>query len=191
MERPETIRRLSLGGENNMINMEIFKSDLRSVKEDQSGALSKKETFATRNVEFMLDIWQKSEGVDLKLLLKSGDGKCQNLLKANQRSKELAYGKSLLGIEKNDLFIQAVNSNLETRQNIESSNSKSHSIIVNDGPDPILNSLKQELFNISSNRGTGIAKKGLNKINEIINEKDINYRSYRAATSASSKAKGS
>jgi hypothetical protein len=62
VKRPETIRRMSLSMDREYLSLPEQRAD------SPSDEKARKDKYATRNVRYMLEIWQKAEGLDLDII---------------------------------------------------------------------------------------------------------------------------
>lgn len=159
--------RPSVNVESNDLILQGNKLGLKFLKEDDQSVL-KKETYSTRNVEFMLDIWQKSEGVNLDDCLKSEEKfQLEKKLHAYERSKQLANERAML-LSNNSLYVQAKHTNSGIYANPEEVDKikiKKPKDCAIDGNFLQLTSLNEELKSITE-REVGVKSFAQNPIHE-------------------------
>lgn len=186
VSRPETIRRLSVS----VPDSNYFKMGLKPLKEplkEEEGI--KKETYSTRNVDFMLDIWQKSEGVNLdKFLQEEERVKHYKKIEAKERAMDLAKEKESR-IEENQLYLQAFNANMNRNSDEEADKCKKPNENLNtDGTVFQLTSLTEELSNIAE-RQVPKRRKSV-AVNAVVREKEESS-SFSSRLNTPNKAAGS
>jgi hypothetical protein len=146
LQGSDSIKRASLSGSDDGMKMG------KSLREEE--ILGKKETYSTRNVEYMLDIWQKSEGINLDKFLREEEViQLQKKIEAKERSMELAKERERK-IQENQLYLQAFNANVTRNANPDDQADKNKikkakENVNTDGTIFQLKSLTEELSNIT------------------------------------------
>jgi hypothetical protein len=109
VQRPETMRRLSISVDSPFATLDHLPMPIVPT-EDESSKNTKSNTYSTRNVDFMLQIWQKAEGVDLDSITsedvqliqkKKRDAAAKAEMLAHQRLKAMA-------LEENEIITKLI-----------------------------------------------------------------------------------